>query len=186
MATGADKREPGLSRERILDAAAGLVAAEGLDALSMRRLAQALDVWPMALYRYFDDKDALLDALVARATEGVPPPAPGGPWTDRMRTLLRATRDALGGDAGGLGAELPRALVTPGAARLTGDGLGILQGAGFGDEEARRAWRALLAYALGSLALGPAGDAEFDYGLARLLDGLESASRTAPAGRAGA
>jgi AcrR family transcriptional regulator len=181
MPPAADKREPGLSRERILDAAAKLAAREGVDGLSMRRLAQALDVWPMALYRYFDDKDALLDALVARATDGVARPASDGPWRERMRELLHGARDALGGDAGGLGAELPRALVTPGAARLAGDGLGILADAGFGPDEARSAWRALLAYALGSLALGPGDDAEFDYGLGRLLDGLERSGRPATA-----
>ncbi|MDX6698530.1 MAG: hypothetical protein QOE65_1927 [Solirubrobacteraceae bacterium] len=181
MPPRADKREPGLSRERILDAAAALAADEGLGALSMRRLAQALDVWPMALYRYFDDKDALLDALVARATAEVASPSSAGPWRGRMHALLRSTRDALGGETATLGAELPRALLTPGAARLAGDGLAILADAGFDDAEAQRAWRALLAYAVGSLAVGGSGEPEFDYGLDRLLDGLEGARRPASA-----
>ena len=45
-----------LSRERIVEAALGIVEREGLGALSMRRLAQELDVWPMSVYRYFRDK----------------------------------------------------------------------------------------------------------------------------------
>ncbi len=53
-----------LSRERILDAALELVVDDGWNGLSMRRLAQELDVWPMAVYRYFRDKDELLDAVV--------------------------------------------------------------------------------------------------------------------------
>jgi TetR/AcrR family tetracycline transcriptional repressor len=52
-----------LSRERIVDAAFRLLEQDGWDALSMRRLAQELDVWPMAVYRYFRDKDELVEAL---------------------------------------------------------------------------------------------------------------------------
>jgi AcrR family transcriptional regulator len=56
---------------RILDAAMDLVAEGGLDALSMARLAEAVDYTPGALYRYFDSKDALLAALVAQILEEV-------------------------------------------------------------------------------------------------------------------
>lgn len=51
---------------KILDAAARLVADEGLDALSMARLADAVDYTPGALYRYVESKDALLFLLVQR------------------------------------------------------------------------------------------------------------------------
>ncbi len=51
---------------RILEAATQVVAAGGLDALSMVKLADAVDYTPGALYRYFDSKDALLASLVQR------------------------------------------------------------------------------------------------------------------------
>jgi AcrR family transcriptional regulator len=54
---------------RILDCAMDLVAAEGLAALSMGRLAEAASYTPGALYRYFGSKDALLSKLVARILE---------------------------------------------------------------------------------------------------------------------
>lgn len=54
---------------RILDAAMELVAEGGLEALSMGRLAEAVDYTPGALYRYFSSKDALLSALVAQVLE---------------------------------------------------------------------------------------------------------------------
>ena len=169
---GEGARAPGLSRERILDAAVAVVADEGLDALSMRRLAQALDVWPMALYRYFEDKDALLDAIVERATAEVARPAAGGSPRQRMRELLHGAREALGGDAPGLGEWLPRALFTAGGLRLTEEGLAILADAGLEPDEAALAWRAALGYTVGCVAQGfPAED--FDYGLDRLLDGIE-------------
>ncbi len=56
---------------RILDAAMALVAEHGLAALSMARLAEAVDYTPGALYRYFDSKDALLARLVAQVLEDV-------------------------------------------------------------------------------------------------------------------
>ena len=59
------------NRERILDAALELVAAGGLEGLSMSKLAGAVDYTPGALYRYFDSKDALLSQLVARTLEGL-------------------------------------------------------------------------------------------------------------------
>ena len=61
----AKKRE--LRGEAIVDAAMELVATEGLDALTLARVANALGYVPAALYRYFSSKDALLAALQRRA-----------------------------------------------------------------------------------------------------------------------
>jgi AcrR family transcriptional regulator len=54
---------------RILEAAMDLVAEGGLEALSMARLAAAVDYTPGALYRYFSSKDALLAQLVSQVLE---------------------------------------------------------------------------------------------------------------------
>ncbi|MFZ5443363.1 MAG: TetR/AcrR family transcriptional regulator [Myxococcota bacterium] len=54
---------------RILDAAMELVVSGGLEALSMGRLADAVDYTPGALYRYFPSKDALLAGLVAQVLD---------------------------------------------------------------------------------------------------------------------
>lgn len=53
-----------LSRERILDAAVRVTDRDGLAKLTLRRLAGELGVSAMAIYRYFEDKDALLSALL--------------------------------------------------------------------------------------------------------------------------
>lgn len=57
-----DRRAP-LSRERVLTAALHLVDAEGLDAFTMRRLGHELGRDPMALYRYAENRAALLDGV---------------------------------------------------------------------------------------------------------------------------
>jgi len=53
------------TRERILEAAAALLVAEGRDGLSTRAVSAAAGVQPPALYRLFGDKDGLLDAVAA-------------------------------------------------------------------------------------------------------------------------
>jgi TetR/AcrR family transcriptional regulator, tetracycline repressor protein len=63
MSAKSEPRQP-LSRERIVDAAIALVDAEGLDALTMRRLGAELGMDPMAVYYYVPNKAALLDAVV--------------------------------------------------------------------------------------------------------------------------
>lgn len=52
-----------LSRARVIDAARTMIEQDGLDALSLRRLAKVLDVTAPALYAYVDDKNDLLRAV---------------------------------------------------------------------------------------------------------------------------
>src|SRR5436305_14088251 len=115
MATG--KRAP-LSRERILEAAAELAGRDGLDALSMRRLAHELDVWPMSVYRYFRDKDELVDAVAAEVTRGAMPAPGAGSWRTHLGKLLGAVRHAIAPDPHGLGARPARAVLQPETRRV--------------------------------------------------------------------
>src|SRR4029450_111820 len=67
MATKIDQTErprSPLSRERIVGAAVALADREGVESLSMRRLAQELGVVPMALYKHVASKDEMLDGMV--------------------------------------------------------------------------------------------------------------------------
>lgn len=62
-ATDAPGQKTRLSKERVLATALELVDSEGLDALTMRRLGQELDCDPMSLYRYAENRAALLDGV---------------------------------------------------------------------------------------------------------------------------
>ena len=64
--------KPGLSLERIVDAAIGLADAGGLAAVSMARVAAELGFTTMSLYRYVPTKDDLLELMVDAAS-GLPP-----------------------------------------------------------------------------------------------------------------
>jgi AcrR family transcriptional regulator len=138
-----------LSRERILEVARELAAREGIEAISMRRLAQQLGVWPMSVYRHFRDKDDLLDAVVGSAAGAIPLPDGSRHWRAELRDLLAAARRALGRAPSGLGGRVAPALLTPGLLRFSDAGIQILQRAGFGAAGAARAWRALCSYTFG-------------------------------------
>jgi TetR/AcrR family tetracycline transcriptional repressor len=153
MARRSQSQPSGLSRERILEVALEIAAAEGIDALSMRRLAQELDVWPMSVYRYFQDKDALLDAMAADRVEQLPELPVDAPWREQIHILLEETARRLG-DSPGLAARLPRAFLSEGALRLPEAGIAILLDAGFEPEEAASAWRALWSYTFGFATSG--------------------------------
>ena len=153
MARRSQAQPSGLSRDRILAVALELAAADGVDALSMRRLAQELDVWPMSVYRYFQDKDALLDAMAVDLVEQLPTPDASGDWRERMHALLETTAQRLGG-APGLAARLPRAFLAEGALRLPEAGIAILLDAGFDPAAAASAWRALWSYTFGFATFG--------------------------------
>jgi AcrR family transcriptional regulator len=88
------RRRTGLSRANVLSAALALVDADGVEALSMRRLGKALGRDPMRLYRHASSKDALLDGIVEFALSELPIPAvpEGGDWEEALRRTAHAFR----------------------------------------------------------------------------------------------
>ncbi|MGW4963677.1 TetR/AcrR family transcriptional regulator [Nonomuraea sp. NPDC004186] len=76
----------------ILDAALAIADERGLEALSMRAVAERVGVTPMALYGYFRNKDELLDGLVGRLLDRLAPGDPGQTWQERLGAVAWATR----------------------------------------------------------------------------------------------
>ncbi len=75
-----DEAQRGLSRERLVEAALGLIQEEGLDGLSMRALAESLQVKAASLYWHVRDRDELLELLAEAILENVRPPRTSGAW----------------------------------------------------------------------------------------------------------
>lgn len=79
-----------LSRERIVQAAIQLADADGLDAVSLRKVAAVLDVGPMRLYGYIATKEELLDLMVDAVYAEIRPAGNG--WREVLRSLAETTR----------------------------------------------------------------------------------------------
>jgi AcrR family transcriptional regulator len=84
-----------LNTERVLRAAVELADAEGLDAVSMRRLAQTLGVVPMALYKHVANKDELLDGMMDVLIGEIDPPAGGSDWKAALRERILSARRSM-------------------------------------------------------------------------------------------
>jgi TetR/AcrR family tetracycline transcriptional repressor len=85
-----------LSRETVVDGALALTDAEGLEGLTIRRLATHLGVTPMALYWHFKNKEELLDALADRLWSLIDTKVDQeGPWPVRLRTLMDSMIEVL-------------------------------------------------------------------------------------------
>src|SRR5579884_2537528 len=88
----------GLTREAIVARALEIGSAEGLEAVSLRRLASDLGVTPMALYRHVRDKQDLVNAMTEVVLEGFDLTAgfePSMSWADRLRRALENFRDQM-------------------------------------------------------------------------------------------
>ena len=84
-----------LNRDRVLRAAVALADEIGIDALSMRRLAQELDVVPMALYKHVQNKEELLDGMVEIIVGEIDPPVTDAEWKAVVRERVLSARRAL-------------------------------------------------------------------------------------------
>ena len=217
---------PKVTLEQIVRAGVDLADAEGLDALSMRRVAERLGVGTMSLYTYVPGRTELLHLMYDRAVGPTPPPPEGATWRQALRhyahlgralhhdhpwTLAVATPGLmLMGPHGTARAEAVYAALAPldlpaarqaaiatsvdayvrGACQGSGTDLtrADLEG-GFTDPGDYERWWEAAATHLTDLitrerfphlyAVWEAGafeefsDASFDYGLDRLLDGIE-------------
>jgi AcrR family transcriptional regulator len=90
-----ESRRPRLTREQVLARAVELADEIGVDALTMRRLAQDLDVVPMALYKHVANKDELLGGMVDTIIREIPPIGAGLPWRDAAIARIHEARRSL-------------------------------------------------------------------------------------------
>ena len=95
-ARGASRERIPLSRERVLDAALALADAEGIQRLTMRRLAAELGVEAMTIYYHVPNKNGIFDALVERVIAEIQLPEQGTEWRPALRSLALSAYEVLG------------------------------------------------------------------------------------------
>jgi AcrR family transcriptional regulator len=161
----ANRRAPTapLSRELIVSTALAIVDAEGLEALSMRRLGAELGANPMAAYHHIQNKNALLDAIVEAVMSDIDVRrySPDAPIDELIVGAAMAYRDALLAHINALPAVLARSPRTPTAMRPVESLLGMLADAGLSPTQALAGMNTIAATVLGvaSMALAAQEDA---------------------------
>ena len=138
-----------LSRERVLRAAMASADAGGLEALSMRTLAEALSVAPMALYRHVANRDDLVDAMVDVVFSEVELPPGDGDWKSAMRRRAISLRDVLSRHRWAIGLMESRANPGPASLQHHDAVIGSLRAGGFSMEMAAHAYSLLDSYIYG-------------------------------------
>lgn len=160
-ARGVGKRA-GLSRDAILDSALLVVQGQGLDKLTVRRLAQEAGVSPMAVYHYFDDKEEIIlgviDRVVADAAvteHGVDP----ADWQDWLLATFHGIYRTLVLQPGVIPMLANSLLYGPAALGVLDEVMKILRSAGFDAQTTARGFHALVSYTVGAAQLqaGAAG-----------------------------
>ncbi|HEY3980307.1 MAG TPA: helix-turn-helix domain-containing protein [Streptosporangiaceae bacterium] len=131
--------KPPLSEEVVVDAALAILKSEGLDAVSMRRVATALDTGAGSLYVYVSGRDGLLQAMQDRvmATVELDQPDPAH-WHAQLHTLLARMHGALIAHPGIAATTLAIAPRSEAALLLQENLLGILLAGGLDPQ--RAAW----------------------------------------------
>lgn len=177
-------RPPVLDADRALDAALQVLEAEGLGAVTFRRLGRELGVSHMTLYGYFDSKDALLEALVARTVrfDAIDRPQ-DEPWDATLLRAMQGIREELRRRPGVAEVLIAHEVDDRWLRGLREQLLDLLREAGFDDAQATDGISILFNYLLGAVTIesrrgrGGSSDA-FGTGLSYLVDGL----RTRPPG----
>ncbi|WP_432825332.1 TetR/AcrR family transcriptional regulator [Dactylosporangium sp. CA-092794] len=146
-----------LTRTAVAERALRIGDTEGLDAITIRRLAQELGVTPMALYWHFKNKDELLQGITDHVLAGVSPDGgAAGPWPVQLRAMLEALVRAM--RAHPCLPELMHATdvkVVESFTRATEAALGLLTAAGFNLQEAYWVATYLMYSALGLVSAQP-------------------------------
>lgn len=141
-----------LSRDRVLDTAVALADEKGIDALTMRTLAEALDAGPMSVYYHVANKDEILDGMTDQAFSEIELGAEGLDWRQAMRDRAISVRKVLTLHPWAI--SLMQSRTNPGPALLHHHDsvIGTLRHAGFSIEMTAHAYSALDAYIYGFVA----------------------------------
>jgi AcrR family transcriptional regulator len=145
-----------LSRRRVLRAAVGLIDRDGVDSLTMRRLAQEVGVEAMSLYHHVANKEAVFDGVVEvilgeimAALDAVEAPSPEEDWQAALRARILAAREVFLRHRWAPQVLESRADASPVVIAYIDQVVGLLRAGGFSFDLAHRAL-----HVLGSRALG--------------------------------
>jgi AcrR family transcriptional regulator len=132
---GSQRRREPLTREAIVDTALRVLDAEGLDGLSMRRVAEELDTGAASLYWHVGSKDGLLDLILDRVIgeQEIPDPDPER-WQEQLKEVARTMRSTIRRHRDIVRLSIGRIPMGPSALRYTERLLALLRAGGVPDD----------------------------------------------------
>lgn len=139
-----------LTPDAIVDAARRLVENEGLDGLTIRKITAVLGATPMAMYRHFPEKRALLQAMLDEVAASIPQPPRTGTPREQLVAVVLAVHNHLRANSWAIPVLREGTVFT---ARHVEHVLTLLQQAGLGPEAAVNAYSALWWLTLGHLSV---------------------------------
>src|SRR6267378_4630258 len=146
------RRRGGVTVDDVGAAATGIVDRDGVDALTIRRVAEASGLSPMGLYRHVRDKDDLLDRVVdAVVGPGLQDLHASGPWDQQVADLFRYLRRLFLDHPGVAVLCVLRPTPVVGVARFYARMLAALAEGGFTGTDAVHAFDTLLMFTFGSV-----------------------------------
>lgn len=140
---------PGLSRDRVIEAAAAVADRSGLAGVTMRSVGAELGVEAMSLYHHVRGKDDLVDGLADWVFALIAVPRPGGEWRSEMVLRAESARAALSAHPWGLGMIESRRAAGDALLRHHDAVLGCLREGGFPVALAAHAFSAIDSYTYG-------------------------------------
>jgi len=138
-----------LSRDRVLRAAIDLADANGIESLTMRRLAQELGVEAMTLYYHVANKDDILTGMVDTVVSEIDLPRSDVDWKSSLRTSAVSAYEVLVRHRWAANLVLSGPGVSPARLRHMNAILGVLRNAGFSPEMTDHAYHALDSHIMG-------------------------------------
>src|SRR6202035_4087890 len=151
------RRDGKITRDAMLSAALAIIDRDGIDGLSMRRLARALDRDPMILYRHAPNKAALLDGVAETVLAQLRVDPTDTDWVGQLRAVARDYRAMALAHPHVVPLLVTRPLATPlglrprGTLRPLENILALLTGAGFSGPDALHIYRALFGFLHGHI-----------------------------------
>jgi TetR/AcrR family tetracycline transcriptional repressor len=142
----------GLTREIVLGEARRLLDERGLDALSMRALAERLGVSTMALYNHVRDKQDLFQGIAQAVVQELRLPSAHVDWRERIRTCFHELRKVCLANARSIALVERAEVLHPAVFRPMEATLAALQEAGIGLQEALQAYFLLTNFTMGQVS----------------------------------
>jgi AcrR family transcriptional regulator len=146
-------RPPRLSREAVVAATAAVVAREGIQRLTIRRVADELHSSPMAIYRHVRDKDQLVVLLLDKLVNELEHPAMPSDPRERVLVAFQVIRNGLAHHPWVVDILTAGDLMAPAVLNLMEDILAGLVACGLSVEQAASAYRRLWRFTVGELVI---------------------------------